>query len=124
MTSSIAIHPHETVILSLSNSNHAVQITALEERIKKEVILGLPMLSAEWSVSELHIVRGFDVVIWKLKGFIVPRIIRVLVPRPKVTQFGLCPWVLHHSFDELIVTLTLEDDGDGNGQVQFGLPSE
>lgn len=84
MTRCITINPHETIILSLPHTHHTVQIPTLEEGIKEKVVLCLPMLSAEGSICELHIIWGFDVIIRKAEGFIIPCIICVLISRSKV----------------------------------------
>lgn len=67
MSSGIAINPHEAIILAFTNSHHTVEIGSLKEGIKDKIIFSFPMLPAEGTISELHIVGCFDVIVWKAK---------------------------------------------------------
>ena len=81
------------------------------------------MLAAEGPIGELHIVGSFDVVVGEAKRFVVPGVVGVLVPRPKVAEFGFLLGVLEHLADEMVETFALEDDWDWDWEVQFGLPT-
>jgi hypothetical protein len=85
---SIAVHPHEAVILPLPHPDHTVQVATLEERIEDKIVLGLPVLPAEGTVGEFHVVGGFDVVVRESESLIVPCVISVLVPRAQIAELG------------------------------------
>jgi hypothetical protein len=123
VASSVAIHPHEAVVLPLPHSNHAVEIASLEERVEDKVILSLPVLSAEGPVGKLHIVGSFDVVVGEAKEFVVPGIVGVFVSRSQVTQLGLLFGLLQHFADEMVETFAVEDHRDWDWEAQFGLPT-
>lgn len=123
MPSGIAIHSHEAIILPLPHPHHAIQVSALEEGIKQQIVLGFPVLSAEGPIRELHIVGSLDVVIGEAKRFVVPGIVGILVSRTQVAE--LCPLsgLLEHSPDEVVESFALEDDGDWDWKVQLCLPT-
>jgi hypothetical protein len=72
MTCSIAIYSHKTIILSISYFDHTVEVSSLEEGVKFQIRRSLPMLPAERSIGELHIVRSLDVVVGKGEGLVIP----------------------------------------------------
>lgn len=121
--SGITIHSHETVVLSFPHSDYTVQIASFEEGVEDEIVLGFPVLAAEGSISELHIVGGFDVVVGEAKGLIVPGIVGIFVSRPQVAELGLLLGLLEHFADEMVETFAVEDDWDWDWKVQFGLPT-
>jgi hypothetical protein len=82
VASCVTIDPHEAVVLSFPHSNYTVKVAALEEGIEEEVIFGLPVLPAEGTVGELHVIGGLDVVVGEAEGLIIPRVVGVLVSRP------------------------------------------
>ena len=81
MSSSITIDSHETVILSLSDFEDAVEVAAFEEGVEDEFFFGLPVLSAERSVGEFHVVWGFDMRVRESKRFVIPSVVGILVAR-------------------------------------------
>jgi hypothetical protein len=123
VASGVTIDPHEAVVLSFPHSNYTVEVAALEEGIEEEVIFGLPVLPAEGTVGELHVIGGLDVVVGEAEGLIIPRVVGVLVSRPQVAEFGLLPRLFEHPADEVVEAFTLENDGDWDREVQLGLPT-
>lgn len=123
MASSIAIHPHKAIILPLPDLHDTIEIATLEERVKDEIIFSLPMLSTERSIGKLHIIWCFNVAIWKFKTFIIPSIICILIARTEIAYFNFLFRMFEHTFDEMIISLILEDDGYGSGHIIFKLPS-
>lgn len=81
------------------------------------------MLAAEGPAGELHVVRGLDVGIGEDKALIVPGVVAVFVPGAEVDYPGLVPGVFEGLLDEAVVSVGLEDDGDGLGQFYLGVPS-
>lgn len=113
MARCVAVHSHEAVVFSLPHLHHAVQVAALEERIEDEVVFSLPVLSAEGTVGELHIVWGFDVIVWKWESFVVPSVVCIFIARAQVDHSGFGLGLPECPADELVEAFGLEDDGYG-----------
>lgn len=88
VASRVAIDPHEAVVLALCYFDDAVEVAALEEGIEEELVLGLPVLSAEGPVREFHVVWSLDVVIGKGEGPVIPCVVGVLEPWTQVDDLG------------------------------------
>ena len=124
MAGCVAVDTHETVVLSLPDLDDAVQVAPLEEGVELEIGGGLPVLPAEGSARELHVIWGFYVRVGEGKGLVVPRIVRVLVARPQVDDLGPVLGLSEAPSDELVISFALEYDGDGLRQLDFRVPSE
>ena len=124
MAGCVAVDTHEAVILSLPDLDDAVQVAALEEGVELEIGGGLPMLPAEGSVRELHVIWGLNVRVGEGKSLVVPRVVRVLVARPQVDYLGPVLGLPEAPSDELVVSFALEYDGNGLGQLSFRAPSD
>ena len=81
------------------------------------------MLPAEGAIRELHVVGGFDMIIWESKRLVIPRVVGVFIARPQIAELGSFPWLFEHSADQLIEALALEDNRNWNWQIQLGLPT-
>jgi hypothetical protein len=109
----VAVDAHEAVVLSFCYTDDAVEISALEEGVEEEIVLGLPVLAAEGTVGELHVVGGFYVVVGEGESFIVPGVVGVLIARAEVNDFCTCTGLSKCTSYQLVEAFTFEDDGDG-----------
>lgn len=112
MSGSVAVHPHEAIVLSFAHLHHTVQVASLEEGVEDEVILCLPVLTAEGPVGELHVVGCLDVVIGEREGFVVPGVVGVFVSGTQIDHAGFGFGLAEGSPDQLVEAFALEDDGD------------
>jgi hypothetical protein len=88
MPGCVAVDPHEAVILTFCYFDDAVKIPSLEKRVKNKLVFSFPMLPAEGSVRELHVIWSLDVVIGEGEWSIVPGVVSILEPRAKVDDLG------------------------------------
>jgi hypothetical protein len=95
MPTRIRIHPHKQLILTLSYLFYysdylhcTVQVARLIKRVKLQLRLRLPILTAKLPVRKLYVVRGFHMMVRKCKCAVVPREVCVLVTWAQVTYLG------------------------------------
>ena len=123
MSSSVGVDPHKAVVLAFTDPEDCVEVASLEEGVEDKFVFGLPVLSAEGAVGELHVVRSFDMGVGEGEIFIIPGVVAVFVPGSQIDDLGPVFGVFEGLLDEVVEAVVFVDDGYGLGQVLLAVPA-